>query len=280
VGRRAGRQAPALILAGLLAVAAPAAGQSGQQVSTPCDPELPAALRLVAPQSLPTGFRGGAFLVRTAPGYPKGPSYPHSGFGPFTVAPAEGGPLTHAYTDRSTDRRDDAFLRWPVRFEKGDGPARVTVRYVESQPGEKGSGGYACSRELSAIVRHEPMAAPNLKLGKRRITGRYAKRGGSLGVLWTIRVRGTLRKSATRPVLLEVYLGPKVHRYALEVRKRVKPSGGRFSAVLKVFSSGVAGPGGIQVRAKYPGDLPERWPCADFIGHDDTCTVSDPRKTN
>ena len=234
---------------GLLVLAVSVArGQAGGP--RPCDPGTPSKYTLVAPEALPEGFPGGYYLERNRVANPRG--VPSTRYIKATVEPAGQGPVAHGYRDWGTGKRGYDW-RWPLVFGRGDGPARVTVRFDED------FNGIPCERTLTAFVRPAQLRDPRLRLRRPRRRGRH------------VVLSGSTRRGPRRPLLvaLEQYLDAGVYDF-----RRVRARNGRFHARFpRVFDDPRERMYRFRARALYPGDVRQTWPCDDIwtTGTTDDC---------
>ena len=233
----------------LLGVAvSPARGQAGG--ARACDPTTPPKYTLVAPDALPEGFPGGFYLERNRVQDPRG--VPSTRYIKASVEPAGQGPVTYGYRDWGTGKRGYDW-RWPLVFARGDGPARVTVRFDDDR------NGIPCERTLTAFARPAHLRDPHLHLRRPRRRGRHVVPTGSI------------RRSLRRPVLvaLEQYLDAGVYDF-----RRVRARDGRFQARFpRVFDDPRERMYRFRARALYPRDVRQTWPCDDICdtGPNDGC---------
>jgi hypothetical protein len=215
---------------------------------------------LVAPATLPVGYLGGFYLEAASPPYSaNGPHLDRDvDAQPLTavVSSAEGGPLAHPYTDDGSRR--DFYDRWTLRLERADGPARITVTYQEYAD-EKSGGRSTCIRRLSAVVRPTPVRDPHMRL-RTRVHRFFATDDptGYTGDVADIRVSGRMARTARHPVRLVVSEGDLVRIF-----DTVRPRHGRITARIRLHTGGLTNP--LHVRAIYPGDVDETWPCDDVF---------------
>ena len=228
-------------------------GEDAEQV--PACTSQKRALNLVVPPVVPVGYPSGFYVDRNVPsyGYRGGAAILY-----FTASfePAQlNGQLRHAYAH---GHRNTYTHRYPLRFERGDRRARVTVTFVEERVHDE------CRRELSAYVRPQHVRNPHPRITS--LHHRYWARFKStkkrkcpcfFGRAW---VRGKLRRPARRGIALEVYEGRGINQY-----RRIRPVGRRFSAVLTWEGSAAEAQGPVHARVLFPGDVRETWPCYDVL---------------
>lgn len=251
----------------LAIVAAPPLVARGQEDPPPppsCDPQMKAAWTLVAPTDLPVGYPGGFYIEANPPGYPDGPYWSSSD--PITLEVA--GPMRYSGVFKAPWKQMDYYHRFPLRFEKGDVPARITLQYVEASVREGSM--TKCTRVLSAVVNPVRYADPRLRYRSRK-RFRWDARRELFRV--TVTVRGTIRRDAKHPVRALVW-----DDEFIIARKQVKPRRGVFAASFTFFRR----PGGaneMRGRVLYPGDVRETWGCDDVFssGVSDGCTVRLPQ---
>ena len=227
----------------------------------PCDPAGPPGMTLVAPATLPIRYDGGFYLEPAGPGYPDGPDLSTENPVTVTVTPATASPLAHGYP-AGPERRDENG-RWPLRFEAGDGPARIGITYTESLPGLQ-----YCVRELSAVVQPTPVDDARVRLTRPSVRFRRVDVDGIEHFSVTVKIRGRAAPTAAHPVRLDIYYGRRLARMHTTAVRR-----GRVAATIHL--KGNAGQGRVRVstRAVYPGDVAETWPCDDVFttGSGDGC---------
>ncbi|MFL5886631.1 MAG: hypothetical protein ACJ77M_16300 [Thermoleophilaceae bacterium] len=255
----------AMLFSLLALVLAP--GASPDTPPGPCDPNTTPAEKLFAPAKLPTDYPSGFYAQHM---YIPGQDPPGVGRGPFqvVVGPATPGGHTDAYTAGELDR--DLYGRWPLKFARGDVAARITFTYTEENHTSR------CIRQQVATVQPVDTRDPHIHLRRLRISEREAlDKYGAGGFAVTARVRGTIRRSARKPVLIEIYGGN-----LIIIFRRVPPRHGVIRLTSHWFDGTSEGPTPYHVRALYPGDTDDSWPCDRFgdkrLGFDCKRTLRDP----
>jgi hypothetical protein len=256
---------------GLLAAAMLAAGaQAGAQAPLPpCDPASARAFTLVAPAALPIRYTGGFYLEHATAPYSSDPHWDSLGGMSVAVTMASGRTVPFGYP-LAPDGGRDLYGRWPLRLEAGDGAAHITVTYTESRS-TPGGGRLDCVRELSAVVQPALVEDARIRLARPRVRSRLVETSpGLVSLAVRVRVRGRAARGLAHPVRLDVYQGS-----ALVAMHTTRARRGRLSALIRFRANAGQGLGRISVRARYPGDVDETWPCDDVLttGAEDGCRV-------
>lgn len=216
----------------MLTACATQLGSASGQSPTPCDPASPPVFRLVAPSTLPVGFRSGAYLERAGRPDPDGP-FRDSLMPVRARFAAEGdGRLEHRYSGGPFNSRD-LYDRWPLRFARGDGPARFSVTY-----GESSRRGPSCRRTLETIIHPRRFRDPGIRLDRPRVRQRIIQIGGVDVRRVSVTVTGTTRRSASRPVRIDGYLGKTI---IFLKQARVRDRRLRATAVVKLNAGQASG---------------------------------------
>jgi hypothetical protein len=258
VSRHHARSGAAAAVAGAALLLA--ASEGGAQLAI-CDDTTPPALAIVALGELPTGFPSGVYVERKGPGLPDGParSSQHHAHMRFEPA-AAGGRLEHRYDRDERDR--DIYGRWPLRFAPRDGAGRLVLTYREDRVA-----GADCARTVSQVVTPVATTDPGVRLARPRVTITPVVQNGIGRTRVRVTISGTTKRPASRPVRLDVYEGR-----LIRFLKRVKVRNRRLSATVRFTLQGGSQVGPIRVRARYPGDVRETWPCNDAFFESTPCT--------
>lgn len=215
-------------------------GQAAADEPAPCNAADEPHLALVAPDAIPVSYTSGFYVQYTGAGAVERLPY-------VTLEPASpGGVLRQEYRDKPYYSSYDDRMR--LRFHPGDGPARISARYVEKRPDAS-----LCNRTLQAVVRPRPAARPKIRLN-------YSVRRQH------IYVRGKIRRGLPRPVLVRVFEGS-LRFYRKQ--RLLHPHRGRFAVSFRLSEyydyRGQDLP--FFARAYYPGNVRETWPWDHIEGN-------------